>query len=48
VLVAAGIAGNLRDGLLRATESIDSGAARRLIDELARFGRAAGGDGKAA
>lgn len=41
VLVAADLATDLRDGLLRASEAIDSGAARRVLDTLASFDRAA-------
>lgn len=45
VLVAAGIAQDLRDGILRATESIDSGSAQRVLDDVIAFAqrRRAGG-----
>lgn len=39
-LVAAGVAGDFRTGVLRAEESIDSGAARRKIEEFVEFTRA--------
>jgi anthranilate phosphoribosyltransferase len=35
-LLVAGIAGSLREGVERAAEAIDSGAAMRLLEELVR------------
>ena len=39
VLVAAGVADDFRDGLLRATESLDSGAAYGVLESVVAFGR---------
>ncbi len=38
-LVAAGVAANLLDGMRRAAESLDSGAARTKMEHLAKFAR---------
>jgi anthranilate phosphoribosyltransferase len=40
-LVAAGLANDLHEGVQRATDSVDSGAARKKVERLASFTTAA-------
>jgi len=41
-LVAAGLAGDLREGVARAAEAIDSGAAAKRLENLIAFTQASG------
>jgi anthranilate phosphoribosyltransferase len=43
-LVAAGIAGDLKEGVVRGAEAIDSGHAKAVLEQLREFGKKYGGD----
>ena len=43
-LVAAGITDDLKEGVERATEAVDSGHARSVLEDLRRFGQRYGGE----